>query len=147
MIVPVRLGVPADVPSWVSLALKVEELFGPMPEIRRAIERGIDRGTALATGSVGSVTGGMLLSRDDRPHSIHWLAVDPNARQRGLGGALIRAALDRWPTGDIEVITFAETTVGGAPARTLYESIGFDLVGPTEHAADGELRDRYVMRR
>ena len=118
-----------------------------MPDIRSAIEGGMNRGTALVTGPMGSITGGMLLSRDERSHRITWLAVAPEARGRGLGGALARAALNRWPTGDIEVITFEAGTPGGSSARRLYGRVGFHVVGPADPAPDGGLRDRYVMRR
>jgi GNAT superfamily N-acetyltransferase len=118
-----------------------------MPDIRSTIERGIHRGTALVTGGMGSIDAAMLLSRDDRPHRIIWLAVAPEARGRGLGSALVHAAVDRWPTGDIEVITFAADTPGAASARRLYRRASFDLVGPAEPAPDGGPRDRYVLRR
>lgn len=133
--------------SWLVLAGQVEELFGPMPDIRSAIERGIGRGTALVTGPEGDISGGLLLSRDDRPHRISWLAVAPGARGQGLGAALVRAAIERWPTGDIEVITFGPSTRGGAPARGLYERVGFVLAGPAEPAENGDSRQSYVLRR
>ena len=85
-----------------------------MPDIEQVIRRAIGRGTALVTGPEGAITGGMLLSRDDRRHRIHWLAVSAVARGQGLGGALVRSAMERWPSGDIEVVTFTADTPGGA---------------------------------
>ena len=147
MLTAVRPGVPADVASWLVLAGHVEQLFGPMPDIRSAVERGIGRGTALVTGAVGAVSGGALLSRDDRPHRISWLAVAPAARGHGLGTALVRAAVDRWPAGEIEVITFGADTVGGNPARRMYVKAGFAPAGPVHPAENGDPRERYVLRR
>jgi GNAT superfamily N-acetyltransferase len=88
----------------------------------------------------------MLLSRDDEPHRIHWLAVAEVARGRGLGAALVRAAIERWPEGDIDVVTFTAATPGGKAARRLYERCGMEPAGPAEPAPDGALRDHYLLR-
>ena len=89
----------------------------------------------------------MLLSRDDEPHRILWLAVADAARGRGLGRALVHAAVERWPNGDIDVVTFTADTPGGVAARRLYERCGLELAGPVDPALNGGLRDRYVLRR
>jgi GNAT superfamily N-acetyltransferase len=117
-----------------------------MPDIEQSIARGIERGTALVTGPKGAITGGMLLSRDDKPHRIHWLAVAGVARGQGLGSALVHAAFERWPEDAVEVVTFAADTPGGQAARLLYERCGMELAGPAEPAPDGALRDRYLLR-
>lgn len=142
-----RVSTAADVLSWLTLAAEVEPLFGPMPGIRGVIERGIERGTALVTGAEGAITGGMLLSRDNQAHRINWLAVATSARGHGLGAALVSAALDRWPVGNVEVATFTWDTPGGEPARHLYERCGFVRLGPAPTGSDGRPRDLYRLRR
>lgn len=142
-----RVALDADVASWLRLAAELEPLFGPMAEIQRAVERGIDRRTALVTGAEGDITGGILLSRDDQFHRIHWLAVTTSARGRGLGLALVRAALGRWRDGDIDVVTFTVGTPRGEPARRLYERLGFVRLRAAPHAPDGSPRDLYRLRR
>lgn len=142
-----RVSTLADGPSWLALVAEVEPLFGPMPDMRAVIERGMARGTALVTGPEGAITGGILLSRDDQPHHITWLAVAESARGQGLGAALASAALERWPTGDIDVVTFTKGTSGGEPARRLYERFGFVCLGAAEPAPDGSPRDRFCLRR
>jgi GNAT superfamily N-acetyltransferase len=117
-----------------------------MPDIEQAITRAIGHGTALVTGPQGAITGGMLLSRDDEPHHIHWLAVADAARGRGLGRALVHTAMERWPDGDIDVVTFTVNTPGGVAARRLYERCGLELAGPADPALNGAPRDRYVLR-
>lgn len=143
----VRAATGQDVDAWLSLADEVEPLFGPMPHLRRAVERGIDRGTALVTGDKASITGGMLLSRDDQKHQILWLAVRTSARGQDRGAALVQAALDHWPDGDIDVTTFVEGQAGGLPARRLYERFGFELIGTAPPAPDGSPRDLYRLHR
>ncbi|WP_418345821.1 GNAT family N-acetyltransferase [Rhodococcus pyridinivorans] len=90
---------------------------------------------------------GLLLSRPNQPHRIHWLAVRNSQRRRGVGHALLTAIVDRWPTETIEVVTFTADTAGGAPARRLYECHGFTCVGASDPAPDGSPRDLYILRR
>ncbi len=142
-----RVASGADVASWLGLAAELEPLFGPMADIQRAVERGIDRRTALVTGAAGDITGGILLSRDDQPHRIHWLAVTASARGHGMGLALVRAALGRWPDGDIDVVTFTADTPHGEPARRLYERVGFVRLRAAADAPDGSPRDLYRLQR
>src|SRR5690242_5746642 len=115
-----------DLDQWLRISREVEPLFGPMPDLRQHIERGIARGTALVAAEADSVVGACLLSRDGTPHAIRWLAVIVNRRRRGFGSLLLDAVRSRWPAGDIAVITFSADTLGGEAARRLYESHGFE---------------------
>lgn len=143
----VRAATDDDIPAWSALAREVEPLFGPMPDFEQSIARAIGRGAALVTGPHGAITGGMVLSRDDGPHRIHWLAVAEIARGRGLGRALVRAAMERWPVGEIDVVTFPADTPEGVAAGRLYERCGLELAGPTDPAPNGSPRVRFVLRR
>lgn len=118
-----------------------------MPDFEVHVRRGIKRGTAVVMVDSGQVQGAALLSRNDRPKRIHWLAVRRSAREQGVGAALLVAILDRWPMEDIEVVTFASATSGGEAARGLYERFGFRCLGGTDPAPDGGRRDLYVLRR
>ena len=68
-------------------------------------------------------------------------------RRKGVGTALLMDIPDRWPTGDVEVVTFTRDSAGGAPARRLYERFGFLCCGLADPAPDGGLRDKFVLRR
>lgn len=136
-----------DLSSWLDLVPEVESLFGPMPDLETHIRRGIDRGTAIVVSSGDDVVGAALLSRDGRPHHIRWLAVRRSQRRQGVGAAMMAAILDRWPTGDVDVVTFTAEAPGGAPARRLYERFGFVFAGPAEPAPDGGPRDLFVLHR
>ncbi|MGH3502725.1 MAG: GNAT family N-acetyltransferase [Nocardioidaceae bacterium] len=89
----------------------------------------------------------MLLSRDDQPHHINWLAVATSSRGCGHGAALVRRALDRWPDGDVALETFTADCTEGLPARRLYERLGFVSIGRAAPAPDGSPRDCYVLHR
>lgn len=117
-----------------------------MPDIEHHIRRGIDRGTALVvTTDDDTLIGAALLSRDDRPHRIHWLAVASTARRRGAGRALIRAILARWDDGlPIDVVTFGADVPGGGPARALYAACGFTWTEHTDPGPEGGSRDRWT---
>ena len=116
-----------------------------MPDFAGDLERAIARGTTLVVADGAAVLGACLLSRDDAPHVIHWLAVRESSRRRGLGSLLLDAIERRWRDGDLAVVTFAQSVDGGEPARRFYESRGFELLGPTEPAPDGGARDLYVL--
>lgn len=142
-----RPAVLDDLSSWLELVPEVEGLFGPMPDLETHIRQGIERGTALVVDSGNDVAGAALLSRDGRPHHVRWLAVRRSQRRQGVGAAIVSAVLERWRTGDVNVVTFTAKAPDGGPARRLYERFGFVCVGPSEPAPDGGLRDQFVLRR
>lgn len=56
------------------------------------------------------------------------VATRPSARRRGLAEALLADALERLGRAGIATV-FLEVDEGNAPARTLYEKLGFEEVG------------------
>lgn len=137
-----------DLPPWLELAAQIEPLFGPMPDLAIHIRRGIASGTAIvAIGPEGRVEGAALLSRDDQPHSIHWLAVRAEARRRGIGNALLAAIIARWGDGaPIHVVTFGADVAGGEAARALYEAHGFHFNEHRENGPEGGSREEWIRR-
>lgn len=138
---------PELVDSWLRLAATVEDLFGPMPDLRRHVHKAITRGTAQVVIKDDTVVGGMLLSGPSKPQYIHWLAVHPAFRGQGVGSALLQAALAHWPSGEIAVVTFPASRVGGQAARYLYQRHGFISQGATDPAPDGSPRELFVLTR
>jgi GNAT superfamily N-acetyltransferase len=136
-----------DLTSWLALVTEVEDLFGPMPDFGEHAVRGIERGSAYVVVNGNDVLGAALLSAESTPHHIRWLAVREAARRTGVGSLLMTAIQHHWPTGDVEVITFAASLPGAAPARDFYEGFGFECDGPADSAPDGGPRDVYVLRR
>jgi GNAT superfamily N-acetyltransferase len=140
-----RLARSDDLTSWLELVREVEPLFGPMPDFATHAARAIDRGTALVvTEDDEAVLGAALLSRDDAPHRINWLAVRKQHRREGAGSLLMATILDRWPTGSITVVTFGQSILEGWPARRFYGQFGFTCLGATEPGPDGGDRDVYI---
>ena len=143
----VRVARPDDLVQWLELVAEVEPLFGPMPDFADHAVRGITRGSALVAAEGDTLEGACLLSRDDLPHAIRWLAVREGSRRRGAGSLILRAIEERWPTGDISVVTFGSRVRGGAAARRFYEARGFEARGPAAPGPDGSGRDLYVLAR
>ncbi|MEY9948359.1 GNAT family N-acetyltransferase [Kitasatospora sp. GAS1066B] len=145
-------AVHADIPSWMSLAAEVEELFGPLvddPGFQAALVRNIERGTALcvraAEGRAGSALAGGLLFSARHPHyEITWLAVEGKARGRGIGRLLVDAALRAFtsPPCTVDVTTFGPDHPGSG-ARLFYEELGFE---PTAQLCEGGSRQVYRLR-
>ena len=143
--VTVRSATEEDVEPWLALAKSVEPLFGPMPDIAGPIQRSISRGTALvAEDRDGRLAGAALLSRDDQPHVIHWLAVRPDARRQGIGSALMKAIITRWNGAPVEVVTFGADVAGGEAARALYEAHGFEFLDHEKGPPEGGSRERWI---
>ena len=63
---------------------------------------------------------------------LAWLYVAPARSRRGVGTALARHALQRFPG-----IRSIEVLVGNAPARALYEKLGFHLSATESGAMPG----------
>ncbi|MEU8265133.1 GNAT family N-acetyltransferase [Micromonospora sp. NPDC048999] len=148
----VVLAVRADLPAWRGLADEVEDLFGPMvddPEFQAALERNVERGTALcvrdAPGTPGAaIAGGVLMSVHPPRYEVSWLAVSTAFRGRGIGTLLVRSALRDLTAvpGIVEVTTFGPDHPG-RHARGFYEHLGFEPTGSV--SADGT-RQTYRLR-
>lgn len=137
-----------DVEPWLELAGQVESLFGPMPGFQQVLLRNIDRGTALVVRAAdGPLLGGLLFAQTTEALVINWLAVASDARRRGIGTSLVRAAVERaGDLGEVRVITFGEDVEGGWAGRELYESCGF-VGGPNVLAGpEGGSRQLFTRR-
>ena len=89
--------------------------------------------------------GGLILARSVADEAeILTLAVHPEKRRAGIGGALLRAAMDRvWAAGAATM--FLEVAVTNAPAQALYRAHGFQNAGMRRrYYADGG--DALVLR-
>jgi ribosomal protein S18 acetylase RimI-like enzyme len=86
---------------------------------------------AVAESDDGQIVGyiGWHIDREDRHGDINPLAVRESARRNGIGRALCEHAISAMRDHDLEVVSLG---TGGdwfhAPARALYESLGFHLV-------------------
>jgi [ribosomal protein S18]-alanine N-acetyltransferase len=97
-------------------------------------------------GSVDDLSGYVVAWFAGGEGEIANLAVDPSIRERGVGAALLDAALDearRLGAGD----TFLEVRSSNARARQLYESRGFVEVGRRHNYYRRPVEDAVILRR
>jgi GNAT superfamily N-acetyltransferase len=79
----------------------------------------------------------MLVRLDDATAKLRILLVEPEARGRGIGSALVTECLDFARTAGYRRVTLW-TDSGLDPARHIYEREGFRLVGSEAHHLYGQ---------
>ena len=86
-----------------------------------------DEGTGAVVGTVTGVNHGLAFDDPERGSSLWCLAVDPQARQPGVGEALVRCLAERFAK---EGAAFLDLSVmhDNAQAVALYEKLGFKRV-------------------
>lgn len=98
----------------------------------RASRRSSDVAVILAEGPAGEVVGRLSLARDPNPASAHvadlGLMVASSHRRRGLGRALLQAALEWAATHEVRKLEL-HVFPHNEPAIALYEACGFRREG------------------
>jgi ribosomal-protein-alanine N-acetyltransferase len=86
---------------------------------------------------------GFLVSRSvaDKEREILNIAIHPDFRRLHIATELLQAALARWPG-----THFLEVRESNAPARRLYEGLGFEAVGKRPGYYDDPPETGIVMR-
>jgi [ribosomal protein S18]-alanine N-acetyltransferase len=74
------------------------------------------------------------------------IAVDPSQQRTGLGGVLLDAAIAAAEAAACEAV-WLEVRVSNTPARRLYESRGFELIGRRRGYYREPVEDALVLRR
>lgn len=117
----------------------------PKPERWGADAIGLQLGLPGAFGWIAP-SGGMVLARTAADEAeVLTLAVDPDARRRGVGRALLDQALaTAWDRGAGSM--FLEVAADNAAALALYAAAGFDPIGRRPGYYSGG-RDAIVLRR
>ncbi|MGH3856085.1 MAG: ribosomal protein S18-alanine N-acetyltransferase [Pseudonocardiaceae bacterium] len=90
-----------------------------------------------------ALVGYVGLARVGREAEVHTLAVDPAHQRRGIGRALLRAALDH--AGEASV--FLEVRTDNESAIQLYRSEGFEVIGIRRGYYQASGADAFTMRR
>jgi ribosomal-protein-alanine N-acetyltransferase len=136
-----RLAVPTDAAALAALhaaAFPPMDRWGPDA---LALLLDVPRGFGLLAEGEGFILA--RLAADEA--EILTLAVDPAARRRGVGGALLAGAMARAAAGGAASM-FLEVAEGNAAARALYAAAGFAPVGRRRrYYPDGG--DALVLRR
>ena len=115
-----------DIPAWMALVDLVKENFPglDMEDYQRTLEKNIARGSALCA-KVGDELAGVLLF-STKGGCLSCMAVHPLHRKMGIGAALVRMMIQRFPEdSDITVTTFREGDPMGFAPRALYKKLGF----------------------
>jgi GNAT superfamily N-acetyltransferase len=116
-----------DFDGWLSLAMEVEPLFGPMAHERafqEALRQAISENRAFCIRSDQSkkedrLKGGIIISRES--NEIAWFAVSKKYRGMGFGKQLLEFAIGQLnPQESIVVETFDASVPEGKAARKLY---------------------------
>ena len=129
----IRLLDPDDFNAWLEIAAEVEDLFGPMVEIkefRDAISECIINNNAYcAENSTGETAGIIAINREK--NEIEWLAVRQKERGKGYSNLLMEKAISEMVShGPIYVQTFSGEIEEGKSARSLYFKYGFKDLRP-----------------
>jgi len=77
----------------------------------------------------------------DKEREILNIAIHPDFRRLHIATELLRAELSRWPG-----VHFLEVRESNAPARRLYEGLGFQAVGARPAYYDNPIETGIVMR-
>ena len=135
----VRLGTEADVPF---VAATEAEIF-PDPWRAEDIAAHVDSGhLVFFVAERAEEACGYLLGMHIPPEGeIYRVAVLPAYRRQGVGAALCEALVSRCNLCDLEVRR------SNAPARALYESLGFSLVGERKNYYKDPMEDACLYRR
>jgi ribosomal protein S18 acetylase RimI-like enzyme len=108
-----------------------EEVFGPWDEARQraAAERDFAELPIEIVEQGGVAIGYVIVERRDDHLFLDEIALVPEARQRGLGGALVRSVMDR-ARGDRVPVRLS--VLVNNPAQRLYARLGF-VITRVEH--------------
>ena len=127
----IKLALVNDLERWMAFVKTVQNEFHGIDLINDKkfishIIKNIKRSTAVYTEKPGSaeIIGAMTYS----PNSLHigWLAVGQAYRHRGIGTALVRHMLVKFPDDTVfQVKTFLESDIPGKTAHGFYQSLGF----------------------
>ena len=124
-----RLPAPGPVQiAWVDdppeRLLRVQSGGGDPEPLRRLLATGPPARYAIARLPAGEVVGSVRVTRADRWAGVTFMEVDPGYRRRGIGGALLDAALEAARHDGARQVWLQVESANGA-AQALYASAGF----------------------
>lgn len=122
---------------------------GPWSAAAFLSEIGSRHTTCLAARADGRLVGYAVLAglgpEGDREFEVHTIGVDPDYQGRGIGRALLRRMLEVADAEGAPVVLDVRTD--NVPARTLYETHGFEVVGLRPRYYRPSMADAHLMVR
>ena len=135
----VRKAVCADIPAV--LALEGCIFSDPWQEKDLRLHLECDHLCFFVCEEAGCVCGYLLASLIPPEGEIYRVAVSPEYRKRGIADALCRTLFSLCDT------VFLEVRRSNAPARALYEKLGFTLTGERKNYYKDPMEDACLYRR
>jgi ribosomal protein S18 acetylase RimI-like enzyme len=134
----IRLAAPGDLPRVLAIDARASD-----PDRRQRVTDALVLGECWVAESGGEVLGYAVVNTCFYGHPFVWLLnVAERFRRRGIGSALLRHTLDRFPDRKV----FTSTNDSNRPSRAMMESLGFERAGQIEHLDEGDPELVYVRR-
>lgn len=134
----IRLAALGDLPRVVSIGTRATD-----PDRRQRVADALVLGECWVAESEGEVLGYAVVNTGFFEQPFVWLVVVAERfRRRGVGSALMRHTLDRFPDRKV----FTSTNQSNRAARAMMESLGFERAGQIEHLDEGDPELVYVRR-
>lgn len=145
MLVQLRNMAPEDVVRVADIEARVFSDAWAPTAFTDLLTRGYAR-LRVASDPQGVVVGYCVLLRAADEGEIANICTAPEVRGHGVGGALLDDALAAADTSGIECV-YLEVRTSNIPARRLYESRGFAMVGQRRNYYRQPTEDALVLRR
>lgn len=136
--------------NHIGAAAELERMcFSGRPWTDEAIGLSINKPGAHAFAAIdkaGDLAGYVIASAAAGEGELHRLCVHPSHRRRGMGEALVRAAIEAMAESGAREI-FIELREKNRPALRLYGKMGFEVVGHRSGYYSAPVEDAVVMKK
>jgi ribosomal protein S18 acetylase RimI-like enzyme len=134
----IRLAAPGDLPRVLAIDARASD-----PDRRQRVSDAVVLGECWVAESDREVLGYAVVNTHFFEQPFVWLViVAERFRRLGVGSALMRHAMDRFPDRKV----FTSTNESNRPSRAMIESLGFERAGQIEHLDEADSELVYVRR-
>ena len=134
----IRLAARGDLPRVLAIDARASD-----PDRRQRVTDALARGECWLAESDGEVLAYAVVNTCFYENPFVWLViVAERFRRRGVGSALMRDTLDRFPDRKV----FTSTNESNRASRAMMDSLGFERAGQIEQLDEGDLELVYMRR-